>query len=881
LRSFLAHTGAIVLACVTVLVASIASGTPATGGVQLISVRALNEPVRSVLLRVAAHDHLSMIVEPDVSGYVTCDLHSVDIDSALRAMLEPIGARFRHVGHIIIVSESPPSTAAGLAPAHLADISPVVLPLSIVRADEALRIVRTLFPQASVRRSGSANALIVVAAPSDLQAIQSVVRGIDVQDPSRPVSEGVTLHAANANELAARFGKLFPSARAMATGKRTLILTGTPIDLAQMKSLAETIDAPAATPPPVPLTSEAVRVVERSPRDIGRALARQIPHLRVAQSGSTLIISGSPEDVSRAKTLVTAIDVPPYNARITEVFAVKTIDAASVGDLVARSIPDVAVTINKDLNALSVTGTAAELQRISEAIAQLDGRTTAGGPPGPGSGAGAGGDDFELVHLRSMVPGGTSAQDVANIVTQALQTKAPDLHVIVQSGGNALLLSGSAYSIREAKRLIETIDVLPPSVALDTEVYEVDETDSKNLGLLLPSQSLSTTFSEATPPATSTGATQNFIGILPITRTELSLQVQLNLLVQRGNARVLANPRITTISGRTATIRAGDTLGIITTAGGSAGTVASSQIQSFQTGVTLEITPIVTPDGEVNVSIHPTVNSLEGVVNNVPEISTRDAQTSVHLKNNETLVIGGLIQNTTQVTENRVPGLGDLPLVGSLFRNTQKSLTNNELIIVVTPHILGMGSPSGASPTPDPMTVALPTLPPFAQLPAPRSKRGRSATLAPTPSPTPGVALTPPPAAAFPSPSPLTPAPLPTPTAFAQTNVYTYGSAPPSTYAGSGDPLVIFYATLSPTIAKQGTTIVISAITTSNATKVTFGTTTAAVSLRSLGNGKWQASFPFSSVGIDTGQSPLQIPLTAFRSDGTQTTIPIPMSVAK
>jgi hypothetical protein len=179
------------------------------------------------------------------------------------------------------------------------------------------------------------------------------------------------------------------------------------------------------------------------------------------------------------------------------------------------------------------------------------------------------------------------------------------------------------------------------------------------------------------------------------------------------------------------------------------------------------------------------------------------------------------------------------------------------------------------------MTVALPTLPPFTQLPPPRSKRESNSGLAPTSSPTPSVALTPPPAAPFPTRSPLAPPPLPTPTAFALTNVYTYGAAPASTYAGSGDPLIIFYVTLSPTVAKQGTTVVISAVTTSNATKVTFGTTTAAVSLTSLGNGKWQASFPFSSVGIDTGQSPLQIPLTAFRSDGTQTTIQIPMSVAK
>jgi len=187
-----------------------------------------------------------------------------------------------------------------------------------------------------------------------------------------------------------------------------------------------------------------------------------------------------------------------------------------------------------------------------------------------------------------------------------------------------------------------------------------------------------------------------------------------NLLLQYGDARVLANPRITTLSGHTASIRAGDTISILTTAGGGTGTVATTQLQNFQTGVQIDITPAVATDGGITVALHPVVNSLEAFNNGVPQISTRDTQTTVHLQNNETLVIGGLIQDSIQRNVTKVPLLGDLPLIGGAFRSTQVNSTKNELVIVVTPHIVGSPGTRPAFQTqlpPPPVPMPLPTLP--------------------------------------------------------------------------------------------------------------------------------------------------------------------------
>src|SRR4029077_6144984 len=238
---------------------------------------------------------------------------------------------------------------------------------------------------------------------------------------------------------------------------------------------------------------------------------------------------------------------------------------------------------------------------------------------------------------------------------------------------------------------------------------------------------LSTTYSEIVPtPPPGQFNSPPLLGLQPGTRTPLSAQFTLNFLIQNGEARVLADPRITTISGHTASIRAGDTSYILTQTGGGAGSIATTQLQPFQTGVTLDITPVVNAGNSISVTLHPSVSSLAGTAFNLPEIATRDTQTTVTLLDNQTLVIGGLIQDTYSRTDKKTPILGDIPLIGKLFHAAHTPLigklfhgvnlthNKNELIIVVTPHIVAPGSPALA---PGPAFPSLPTPEPLPEFP--------------------------------------------------------------------------------------------------------------------------------------------------------------------
>jgi type II secretory pathway component GspD/PulD (secretin) len=642
----------------------------------------------------------------------------------------------RRVALVALLAFGTAELPAHAQPAHAqpARATPAVLAVQVIAASRAAAVLRALYPRDRITVDAGANALVVIAPPDDVAGMRTILQGIDVRNPTRATSDAVQLHSANPATVAARLRALYPGARIALAPNKTLLVEAAPADLAQIKALIATVDTPSATPAPSTAPVEAVRVTKAAPRDVARAIAHQFRAVRASVAGQSVLLAGPPDDVAKAKALVALIDQPQAGVRFTQVYRLRFVDARSVGDLIARSFRSAHVTADAALNALSVVATAAEHQRIADAIAQLDasGVVTAGAAPGatgppvqqPGSvDVAAGG--IEVISLKAAAPGlngapSSSATDIATTVTQALQGQAPDLHITVPPNATQLVLTGGPIAIRLAKSLIEQLDVEQKLVVLDTEILEVDETAAKNLGLSFSSPVVSSTFTEVPPASPDLGTPPPFLKLQPLTRTPLSFGLSLNLLIQTGKGRVLADPRITTISGRTATIRAGDNIAILTTTGGGTGTVATTQLQTFQTGVTLDITPVVNAGNFITVALHPTVNSLAGISNGIPQIATRDTQTTVAMREDETLVIGGLIQDTTTSFDTKIPLLGDLPLVGRAFRNQTLNRSRNELIITVTPHVIVPGTPfvSPGPPLPAfPTAAPLPTLAPGTLLP--------------------------------------------------------------------------------------------------------------------------------------------------------------------
>ncbi len=785
--------------------------------------------------------------------------------------------------------------------------APAVITLSIFSAERAAKLLRAIYPHATVRVERAANAVIVVASQEDVSGMRAVASGIDVKNPTDATVDAIAIRTAKPGEVVARLQPLFRRARFIVAPNRTLVVAAGALDMAQIKTVVAAIDTPPPTPSPKPASpAQAVRVTQADPRLVARAIARAMPNIHVAVSGENVLISGAPDDVNQAKAVIAQLDQPQGGVQFTQVYRLHAVNAASVADLLAHSFRNVTIEADKDLNAISVFATTPLQQRISDAIAQLDASPNGGAATNAASGSG-GGTNTEVITLRAAVPavGGaasTSAADIAQSVTQALQGSASDLRITVHPNSTRLVLSGSPYSLQLARDLIAKLDTAEPLVELDTEVYEVDEGLQKQLGIKFPAAALGTTYTEVTPAANASGAASPLLGLQALTRTPLSLQAQLDFLVSTNKARILENPRITIFSGRTASLRAGETVNILTTTGGGTGTVATTQVQSFQTGVTLDITPVVNTDDYVTVTLHPSVNTVAGIsAAGVPNIQTRDTTTTVGLHDGDTLVVGGLIEDADSRTVQKIPLLGDLPLIGRLFQDVGVSHTRNELVVTVTPHILKPGISGGTFAQALPKTPAgavLPTLGPTATLPPVSSSRRAppapvvaapiaSQTLQPPSGPdgvptlAPGAAPAPLSQSAAPTPTTSGPTPGPLPSAFAQTNTFTFGTSPANNYADQSQPPQIFFVQVQPTVIKNGQPVTIAAITTTNVATLSFGpsVTTSSESLGSIGPGKWQATFNFSTAGLPSVSGNVNMMLTATTTLGASVTVRLPFSL--
>lgn len=251
---------------------------------------------------------------------------------------------------------------------------------------------------------------------------------------------------------------------------------------------------------------------------------------------------------------------------------------------------------------------------------------------------------------------------------------------------NAIILKGSPDRIARLKQEIEAIDVPVDSVILETMFVELDDTAARNVGV-----NFNNANGQISVATLETGA---FIPSGFATDRALSsgaLQAAIYAQVQAGRGKIVSKPRIAAQSGSTAKIITGDALPIQTAITLSGVNGVSQQVQYVNVGVTLQIAPRVSNDGFVTSHVFCVVSSVTGYEQGYPTINQREAQTSVTVHDGETFVIGGLSQDNSSNSTSKVPILGDIPLINTLFDLRQDSDSKTELYIVVTPHIVRRG----------------------------------------------------------------------------------------------------------------------------------------------------------------------------------------------
>ena len=286
-------------------------------------------------------------------------------------------------------------------------------------------------------------------------------------------------------------------------------------------------------------------------------------------------------------------------------------------------------------------------------------------------------------------------------------------NIQIDRGGNRLIVVTSPRIISEMQAIVAQMDQPARQVMLEARIVEVSTDGLKKLGIdwdLLNRQGF--TFVEGDNIA-ATGLNLEEPGAIQYTgpllnntpgksdlwklgnfsRLPKEFRVFLDMLIRDGNARVLAQPKLVTLNGKEASMLSGTRIPYVTSqtvfAAGAA--APTSSVQHEEVGIKLAITPLINADGYITVHIRPEVSSItgfRGAANDLPVVSTRQAETTVRLKDGNSVVIGGLLNEERTVTQTKVPILGDIPLLGYLFRRSSITTSKRDLVIEVTPHLL-------------------------------------------------------------------------------------------------------------------------------------------------------------------------------------------------
>jgi type II secretory pathway component GspD/PulD (secretin) len=168
-------------------------------------------------------------------------------------------------------------------------------------------------------------------------------------------------------------------------------------------------------------------------------------------------------------------------------------------------------------------------------------------------------------------------------------------------------------------------------------------------------------------------------------------------MVADGEAQILARPSISSLNNVPASLLVGQQYPIVYFDA----RTGTQQVQFVNVGVNLNVTPTIGSDGMITTELETDYSQITGTIANFPIITTRKAQSTLRVHDGETIVIAGLFSDVDSKTLTKVPFLGDIPFIGEIFRNRQRNHSKDEVVFLITPHLVVDGDHANAKQLPD------------------------------------------------------------------------------------------------------------------------------------------------------------------------------------
>ncbi|MFI4854193.1 MAG: secretin N-terminal domain-containing protein [Phycisphaerales bacterium JB065] len=368
-------------------------------------------------------------------------------------------------------------------------------------------------------------------------------------------------------------------------------------------------------------------------------------------------------------------------------------------DLTFSTVPDerqqLLIGVDARTNSLLVSGSEIYLERVEEIIERLDKLV----------GTEREQIAYELKNARVEDVSVALQQFIDQEQARITRTLGPDrsesivrqlereVSVVGVPGSSRLIISASPRYIDKVKSLVNELDRAPAQVLIQVLLAEVTLDEENTWGVDLGVGQFGNDQFEGALTAVGVGV-QTAIGVPNLAVASLDFDLLIRALEVQGRLEVLSRPQILVNDNEEALISVGEEIRVVTSSTRTDSGNLNASVEPREVGVILDVTPSISPDGYVRLDITPEISQLTTRTIQISEdfaapiISQRRADTTVTVRNGETIVIGGLIQNLMDTRKSKVPLLSEIPLVGEIFKTERTSTTKTELLIILTPRII-------------------------------------------------------------------------------------------------------------------------------------------------------------------------------------------------
>ncbi len=545
-------------------------------------------------------------------------------------------------------------------------LSTEIVPLKYVSATEMERILSSVAPQSAIARVDSArNLLVLTGTRGELASMVETVRVFDV-DWMRGMSFGIF-----------------------------------PIDTHDVEAIAQELDTIFANDQQGPT----------------KGIVRFVPNARMK---SIIVITSRPEYLKKAETWIKRIDLASeatekrafvYHVRyrpvqevaqlLQKIYSTRGQNQTAVRDplatapiteapLTAADFPPVPSVATRSRAPGGIAAPPAGPLPFDPAASGPQAPATQGAAPAQ---AGAGAVTAPALDDGSVTPAAAPSGTLAQLPPDDRNS---GISIVADETNNSVVVSATPSEIKRIKHVLAEIDTLPQQVLIEATIAEVTLNDDLKFGLRWFFERGGNEFklTDTLGPGGAIGAiAPAFAGFSYFLNTS-NAKIALNALADITNVNVVSSPSLMVLNNKRATLQIGDEVPVATQAAVSVITPDAPIVNAItfrETGVLLNIIPRISDDGRVLLDIEQEVSDVKSTTSstiNSPTIQQRRIKTTVSVDDGGSIVLAGLMQDTATRKRQQVPLVGDIPLVGNLFKNKDDEIRRTELLITITPHVV-------------------------------------------------------------------------------------------------------------------------------------------------------------------------------------------------